>query len=250
MFLVIPVSKTDNKIIDDFCELTACLGPYKNHKVLYVYKKRDKSLVDKIKYFFKDLFFEEYDCIIDKNCPSGWPGGPNFFWRQAILFLKKIDNKLPWYWMEIDVTPVKKKWLDYLEKEYVFFGKPFMGFIASHSNNYFRHLSGCAVYPADIDIYMNEWKWIHNCNEAFDLICGSRDKVLTNTAFTKSMLNLFRSKNFKIDDNKLFYDHQYFPFEFGLDDDLKMQEFSENTLVVHGCKDASLIKIIKKYYNI
>jgi len=246
MILVLPISKTDKKLINSFCDILRSLGPYEKHKVLYVYKKSDAKLVNKVKSNFKNIFGSVDDCIIGDECPIGWPTGPNYFWRQAISFLQERKNDLPWYWMELDVTPIKKNWLDLLENEYLYFGKPFMGFVANISNNYPRHLSGCAIYPPNISLYTNEWKWIHRSGMAFDIVCGAKLEVIRNTHFGMSMLNLFRSKNFKIDNDGLVYDRPYSPFEFGLREDLKMQKITKNTLVIHGCKDGSLARIIKE----
>lgn len=246
MILVLPVSETDNKLVDCFCSLLKKLGPYKKHKVLFVYKQADVDIVNKMKKHFKDLFSEEMDCIIDHRCPLGWPQGPNYFWRQTVFFLRGRRNELPWYWMELDVTPIKEGWLDLLEEQYLYFNKPFMGFVASDSNNYPRHLSGCAIYPPDISQYTNDWKWITNgCAMAFDIICGGQTRVLENTFFPKSMLNLFRTKNYKLNKDGLTYEHEYSRFEFGLDEDLREQFIDNNTLVVHGCKDGSLAELIK-----
>lgn len=246
MLLVLPISQSDKNIINDFSNLLKLFGPYKKHDVLYVSKKSDSCTLNNLKNKLAGIFRNEMQCLIDDlDCPVGWPKGPNFFWRETVSFLKKNNNKLPWYWMESDVTPMKKGWLDLLEIEYYDAGSAFMGIIANPNYTYQAHLSGCCIYPPNISLFTNYWKWVHNTDMAFDLVCGSVKKVLENTYHSGKMVNFFRTRNFSLDlYGALTFERIPLGFNIGLDMDFKNQKVNNSTLVIHGCKDSSLHKIV------
>ena len=251
MLIVIPISESDKAISDKFCNILNFFGPYFNHEILFVYKSKDQELVNSVKEKISFLFKAAQDCIVDENVKTGWPHGPNAYWRETIKFLKKINNKIPWYWMESDVTPVKDNWLDEMESDYNYYGKPFFGCVSEASYDYPFHLSGCAVYPPNISDYTNNWKWIHNSELAFDIICSA--EIIKYQAFdSDKMLNYFQTQNYKLDNGRLFsFEKRHIPFDIGRQKDIEKKEIEINkTLVVHGCKDGSLADIIINNYDL
>jgi hypothetical protein len=53
-------------------------------------------------------------------------------------------------WIEADCVPLKPGWIDQMEGEYKHCGKPFMGCVYQRP---FSHLTGCAIYPNNIEQY-------------------------------------------------------------------------------------------------
>ena len=78
-----------------------------------------------------------------------WPIAPNAMFRCFLRWALKSQEKYFW-WNEPDCIPLKSKWLDLLEEEYIKSGKPFMGSIVDKPC---RHLTGCAIYPFDASRY-------------------------------------------------------------------------------------------------
>lgn len=84
----------------------------------------------------------------------GWPAAPNWAWTNAASAINRLDEKLPWLWLEADATPLVAGWLDAIEAEYQKGGKPFMGHIVERPSKktdreFDRHMNGVAVYPPD-----------------------------------------------------------------------------------------------------
>jgi hypothetical protein len=251
MLIVIPISKTDESLIYSFSRIMRFFGPYLNHEVLFVCKKSDQGLARQVKNNISSLFKTSSDCIIDENIKQGWPEGPNGYWRQTIIYLRGIKNDKPWYWMELDVTPLKDKWLDELEKDYYHAGLPFFGCVSQASYFYPTHLSGCAIYPYDISEYTNNWKWVHNSNTAFDII--SSGEIMKYLVFDSyKMLNYFQTEEYKFNqDYKSFsLKKRRINFDTGRQKDIENKEIElGSTLLHHGCKDGSLSEEVIKNYD-
>lgn len=250
MLVVIPISKSDEVISDSFCKILNFFGPYLDHDVLFTYKKNDEQLVRSIKEKISFLFKKSYDCIVNENAKTGWPQGPNAYWKETILYLKSINNKNPWYWMESDVTPVKENWLNEMEEDYYNNHKPFFGSVSEASYNYPSHLSGCAIYPPDISNYTNHWKWIHNSDMAFDIIC-SAEIMKYQVCDSYKMLNYFQTQKYQLHGLSFSFEKRHIPFDIGRQKDIEKKEIEINkTLVVHGCKDGSLSDVIIYNYDL
>lgn len=78
-----------------------------------------------------------------------WPMAPNTMFKCAATFITQ-QFKVPFWWNEPDCIPLCSGWLDDLEAEYRRAGKPFMGSIVHKPCT---HLTGCAIYPANIRFY-------------------------------------------------------------------------------------------------
>lgn len=83
---------------------------------------------------------------------KGWPDGPNLCFAVAAEAVY-TRFKQPWLWLEPDCVPTRSAWLDEIESEYRYCGKPVLGVF---ENTYGedgkisgRHVNGVAVYPGD-----------------------------------------------------------------------------------------------------
>ncbi len=106
-------------------------------------------------------------CIIKplNNTPDGgWPSACNMHFKWGSIYQDQEfgSTRQPWLWMEMDCTPLRKGWLEYLDDEYRRGGKPYMGFIGkshtttkkadgsvSHDLEEDPHMEGVALYPFD-----------------------------------------------------------------------------------------------------
>ena len=89
MLIVIPVSVTDEKLINDFSDCLNHFGPYSNHELLVVSRPSDilhaVNLLNRIKSKFKTIDIHAFP----EDGKRGWPQGPNFYWQETIKYLKK-----------------------------------------------------------------------------------------------------------------------------------------------------------------
>lgn len=79
----------------------------------------------------------------------GWPFGPNAMFAAGAAY-NRLNIREDFLWLEPDAIPLKRGWLDALQKEYKEFKQPFMG--AIHTKPW-RHMTGCGIYPWELYKY-------------------------------------------------------------------------------------------------
>jgi hypothetical protein len=253
MKIVVPISKYefDRPLsVLGFVRSLRRFGVYgENHSLLVVSRPSDKAFSKSIFDLIKDLFpgGTEYH-LFDCDGPSGWPQGPNFYWKKTIEHFAVENNTQPWLWMEADLIPLKPNWIDLLEAEYVKAGKPFMGTVNNTTMvtkdkvliNIAQHLQGTAVHPPRVDEFCSIWKFVDNIPKAFDVI--TQWEVMPHVADTKLIQQGFRTSLYKMTLNPLMIK--------GLDNgDMNGvvaydQPISDEAVLHHGCKDSSLADIV------
>lgn len=251
MLIVIPVSSNDFKNylnIFSFIKALRKFGSYPKHDLLVVTRPSDVVYAKALYGVIDDLFKSKNFYTFDEDGPSGWPQGPNFYWKKTIDFLLSEENKLPWFWMELDCLPLKPRWADILEDEYHKKGKPCLGTIQDTTTitkdmfriNIAKHLQGTAVYPHNIDKICSIWKYVDQLDTAFDVI--TQWEIVPNTADTNLIQQAFRTVNYKIHHN---------PFKIQGDDNGDLggsvsynNPLDKNAVIHHGCKDTSLAEIV------
>lgn len=89
----------------------------------------------------------------------GWPVASGMQFAATVFTLPRIGWQGPWLWMELDMLPVKKGWLQSLRNGYAICGKPFMGNVVPTAWTENGKLvvkeddlmmMGCGVYPANM----------------------------------------------------------------------------------------------------
>lgn len=251
MIIVLPVSQNDfSSPLNVFAFIKAFryFGSYKNHELLIVGRPSAIKYIEAVYGLINDLFSKKKVHVFEEDGPHGWPEGPNFYWKHTIEYLKWQENKLPWFWMELDCLPLKPNWADHLEKEYIKQKKPCLGTIQdtitvtkdSYKINIAKHLQGTAVYPPRVDQICSIWQYVDQLPTAFDVI--TQWEIMPNTADTKLIQQGFRTINYKIHHN---------PFKIQGEDngDLNKvacynQPLDPKAVIHHGCKDTSLANIV------
>ena len=248
MLIIIPVSVTDEKLINDFSACLKHFGPYSQHELLVVSRPSDTSyaitLLNKIKKLFKAVDIYAFSSDGDR----GWPSGPNFYWNRTIQHLKEErKNKLPWLWMELDMTPLRTGWIDVLEKEYRKCKKHCLGWVQNTTTvtseskvvTIAQHLVGAAIYPPDIDICCDIWQHVDKIKTAFDVLC--QWQLVPNSHHTTLFQHCFRTQNYKqLEDGTIKgEDNNKFPAGLQFDYPLDL-----NAVLHHGCDDGSLARLL------
>jgi len=248
MLIIIPVSVTDEKLINDFSNCLNHFGPYLDHELLVVSRPSDSryavTLLNKIKKQFKtaDIY------AFDEDGARGWPEGPNFYWNRTIQHLKnERDNKLPWLWMELDMTPLKKNWIDILNNEYKKCKKYCLGWTQDTTTvttdqiivKLTKHLVGAAIYPPDISVCCDVWQYVDRIRTAFDVIC--QWELVPNSHHSELFQHCFRTQNYKqLEDGTIKgEDHNGFPGDLRFDFPIH-----PGAVLHHGCDDGSLARLL------
>lgn len=141
------------RAINLICWMRELDGEHKVHRILTV---ADYDITveqeDRVKAAAYDAFEGAFNCRASRPEKRGWPWAPNLMFQTACGYNRK-NIKEDFFWCESDCIPVKKGWLDQIQKEYKAIGKPFMGYF--HSKPW-MHLTGCAVYPWNIVDYNSQ----------------------------------------------------------------------------------------------
>jgi hypothetical protein len=243
MLVVTPVSNHDAGLVEDFCAAINFFGPYSGHTLLVVAQPSDTLIAKRVYEELRGSFAESSFYIFDQNGPSGWPEGPNYYWSSTVRYLLNPQNHSPWFWMELDTTPIQKDWLDFLDEEYKKCGGKLLGNFCSSPFYGCSHLNGVAVYPANFGEEFKSWKSVHkhatpNFAVAFDVWCMGE---LTPVSKESGVLqNNFRTEMYRETSEGLKGVNR----QKGAIHDPVFQTVTASSKVVHGCIDGSLSKIV------
>jgi hypothetical protein len=258
MILVVPVSQTDDEVLEDFVNVFNLFGPYPGHDLVVVSRPRDHILARETYRRIEHNF--ERGCKIhhtfDIDGRLGWPGGPNHYWLETAKYLKGdeyTNTDKPWLFLEMDMTPLCRGWADKLEAEYREEGMPFMGNLSWTTTTtgdqemikLCQHLVGAAIYPPDIEPYSKIWTYVNNINTAWDVLC--QWEFPQHAHDTKLIQLCFRTCNYKkyVDELGNYFvqgdDREDWPDP--------TYTFSEpvnigTAVLLHGCNDGSLARLV------
>lgn len=253
MIIVLPISENDFAKplnVFGFIKTLRKFGPYPKHELLVVTRPSAVTYAKSVYALVEDLFPSSEFYVFAENGQYGWPEGPNFYWKSTIEFFKekRPKNNKPWFWMELDVYPLKNKWADALEAEYIKQKKPCLGTIQNTTTvtsdqlliNIGRHVQGTAIYPAKFHEICSTWEYVDRLPTAFDVVC--QWEMVPNTYDSKLIHQGFRTLNYKI-----YHD----PFMIKGEDNGDLNgvvkydaPISKDAVVLHGCKDNSLADIV------
>ena len=244
MLVVIPVSASDNEILEDFCAAVKKFSPYL-HDVLFVARPADLSSLAMVSDRLRGCFRSESAYLFSSDGPRGWPAGPNFYWQQTIVRLTEVGNAQPWIWLEMDCTPLRDGWLDDLEGEYYHCGKPFLGMfgeskVVGKTGKVMllsKHLVGVAVYPPEICDHLKIYDH-REFNVAFDYLY--QYEMIPLSCESAIMHHGFRTKGFYEQDGEMrCSDASNLPVG-----KRHNQPVPAGIALHHGCVDGSLSKLI------
>lgn len=244
MLLVVPVSKHDEGLLEDFCGAVNFFGSYTEHHLLIVTRPSDASVAQKMAALLTNGQFKTIETFVfSEDGPKGWPQGPNFYWTETILYLAESKNTLPWFWMEMDTTPVDEGWLNDLETEYRSTGALCLGVLQKGEFEVAPHLAGVAVYPPRLDLAVQSWRYAVSSNTAFDVFCAS--ELVPITTQSKILQHNFRTGGYRCTkDGIRGTDLQRSPVGDSFASPVKPE-----TRLVHGCNDGSLARIFTNKLN-
>lgn len=238
MLVVIPVSSHDSELVEDFCEILNFFSPYKSHDLLVVSRPLDLAHSQIVFKSVKNSFRSAKLHTFSEDGPLGWPQGPNFYWNRTIKYLLSSANSLPWFWMELDITPIEEGWLDAFETEYLESGKRCLGVIQPNISVASSHLVGVAVYPSDIESICGSWRYVCDNNIAFDVAC--QHELVPESANSKIFQHNFRTRDYRCTNSGIKgIDVEVRPTGMRFDNIVKPE-----TMLVHGCTDGSLARLI------
>lgn len=256
MLLVFPVSHTDQAIALELAKWMRELGPYPRHDALIVWsselppEQREPIAVE-----FRAMgWANPPKAFTAQVTQQSWPEAPNEIFRQTADMVE-ADPSLHkvWYFFEPDNTPLNRGWLDALADEYnQGLSHPFLGYIDTtweQDNNtkelikVGNHMVGTGIYPPNLSAFTT----IHReCTTAFDIAMAPQ--IARFARHTKLIHNNWRSCNYRweerngrmvmVSDQMGLREKQ---FGSALNSDVSL-----DAQVVHGCKDGSILRLLKQ----
>lgn len=250
MLIVVPVSNTDENLIEDFCAMVNKLGPYSDkHELAVVTRPSDLIYGHRVYSLLRKSFKNAHIHAFENDGERGWPDGPNYYWKYTIDYLYRVKNAQPWLWMELDMTPLCFNWIENLESEYAESGKSCMGWIQNTTTvtksgllvPLAKHLVGAAIYPSNFHEISSLWRYVDDIATAFDVIV--QNEVVPMTHHSELFQHSFRTENYKLDPATGIIkgeDNNNFPDGLRFDEPLSFK-----AVIHHGCTDGSLSRILQ-----
>jgi hypothetical protein len=256
MLIVIPVSYSDSNLIDSFSKVLKVFGPYPNHEILIVSRPYDLKHSLKLLSNIKGLFKKESLHIFNREGIKNWPDGPNFYWSETIRYLYKQEYEIPWFWMELDTTPIKHNWINDLEFEYNTSNSLYTGCI--EDTPYMerkgvalppsKHVVGVAVYPPAyiMGLTIPNLLFVEESGIAFDVFC--QDYTTPKAKQSTILQHCFRTQKYRRGEDGMLIGEESVLQRGKEINTTKVfaVPLKHSTSIVHGCDDGSLASLIFK----
>lgn len=245
MDVYFPVTPFDHQLCDAVLAAHRLCPPGPGHNAVVGF---GPNVSDKAAEFRKGLE-EFYTTVLsdsyDMDPPQGWPKGPNTVFNRAARFMASTPGESPWLFFELDATPIAKNWLSSLERQWRERGLPCMGVVAptvrvgadGTQSEDGVHMVGCGIYPHGFALRSVLIRFL-DANDPFDVQLQYEVKNM-GVAHTDQIGHHMDTKNYRLENGKVVCDrikelpvvyHGVVPLE--------------GKVLIHGCKDASLAKLL------
>lgn len=237
MIVVIPVSHVDIDMAEELLTKVIELGKV-DAEVVLVFTHKAYWDADRIATLAKAGFAEASVRRLQDECEEGWPESCNhLFYGSARMVAGNA-----FYFMEADNMPLSPGWFDELLSEYRRAGKPYMGVIGD--TKYLnrrtgekitrgKHMVGTGIYPAD---FLKICPSVHYMDRRPYDICIEED-VVPLCHHTDLIAHRWGTVNYRRENGAIVMDDRDPQFEYAA-------PIPPQAVVVHGCKDGSLFKLL------
>lgn len=131
------------------------------------------AIAEGAKRLFKLVHFESANIR-----ETGWPGGPNQMFVEALHQVVKLWPAGKFLWLEPDALPLSKDWYSVIKRDAT--GATFFGArVVTQS----EHMSGVAVYPCNARTFAPMLELAANMNVAFD--CYAAPEIVKKATWTQ-----------------------------------------------------------------
>jgi hypothetical protein len=182
----------------------------------------------------------------------------NQMFQSAVRWLANIDNRDEWYWFEADNIPLKERWADELARDYfnsAALKRPFLGKVlplAIYENKEGSvtiredaaqpYMMGSGIYPPRFEQYSQLWKSAKSI--PWDVTC--QWEIVPKATATDKIVHNHSTKGYKMDVEKGKYTCQLVSEPSRSKTEITIPD---TALVFHGCKDTSLLDIVKSSFG-
>jgi hypothetical protein len=248
MLLVIPVTKADQHLAKPLLSLMVKLGGVRPHKTLLAFSR---TIPEETKKELEELAGQCGELIsytMKSTDERGWPRSPNSVFSELALHVfttRDSHKEAAWYFFELDNTPMCRDWIGQLNTEYHLAKMPCMGVVnktmrgtAELRRQEGSHLVGTSIYPVDLWNRVKLCKHINSLSDPFDVVMQWEVVPMSHhTDLIQHNWNTVRylKKGPRVQCSST-----------GKHDSSEYANpISPRAVVVHGCKDGSLIKLVE-----
>lgn len=250
MNLFIPVSTADAHLLPTMADVITHLGPNHGHSLFVVYEQEVSGT--EVEGFCKKMqgLFDAVESIQVTTPRKGWPVGANQMFRETAKVAATKGEA--WYNFELDNTPTRSGWLTTLEKEYHREQKPFMGAVVPtrgfvqrgdelQPQTFGEHMVGTGIFPpgfaaASVKLPYVDRRMMWGDIEPYDIAIRFETTPFAHP--TALIQHNLRTINYRKEGDQIVCDN----------DPKNSQSHAKpvhpQAVVVHGCKDGSLAKLI------
>lgn len=264
MKIVIPVSQSDAHLLNGVVDVIKALGGVQRHEILLLptrsFTNQAREAAERLKFSCRAISVATWD---SDNNTGTWPYPGNVMWQHAVIQVSKQEqagNSSPWYFFELDNTPLVPGWADMIEANYAVSGCKFMGavvptrvkigdnyttdrFIPGQPEN-IPHMVGTGVYPINVNAATQGlWKFPKH-EVPWDIYL--RYVMSRSLHGTHLIDHHWSTINYREVNGEIVCDNDP-KNPFGTDHSGKIKK---DAVVVHGCKDGSLAKIVLQKYKV
>lgn len=264
MLIVIPVSRSDRKLIPLVERSFELFPPGAGHRLLVLgspnVSQDVKELAQKLCIHFAGAA-ATYIC--DEDSHLGWPTACNYYFQQAAFFVRSfMAAEAPWLWFELDSTPLRADWLDAIESACIsaqaraqrdgqerplYFGVKERACLESGGDlmpiaEAGEQMAACGVYPGDMSKVLTLQTITATNIPWYTFI---RWYVVPLMAQLPQIQNNWKTFGYERQpDGRITCKSQAnWAWDIHFNADLRKE-----TVLVHGCKDESLIKLLSEGY--
>jgi len=243
MLILIPCSLSDIHLVPPLVETMVKFGQLDNHEILVVPSLEVTEKATECSVPLHNLCKTRVQSI-GFNPLGGWPLGPN---QHFVAMLNMLGyNKETFLILEPDCTPISPGWADALQAEMLRSGKPFNGFVRASSEVHPEldayHMVGAGMYHADFVRENQMWQYANTReHEPWDIFL--RHLIGPRANHSQLLWHAPRSHSYIRTATGYQYTLPVFDFT-GKVVRNETRNVPTQCVLVHGCKDASLAKLI------
>lgn len=258
MLLVVPISKSDAHLTDALVRAFQTFTPGNNHRLLVVSDPKAQADSSVLLGKLREYFTEAQQEVFSGDAQYDWPIACNYYFQQtAYLVNRHVSPTEGWMWMEMDSTPIAPNWLSIIEQEYysdntIAFQERrgmyrYMGAtertVTSKMGEKYEdgvHMAPVGVYPGDFAVQCPVLKSVAGVQQKNHFSVHLKWYPIKGLNKTPLIQNNRETTNYREENGHIVCDsiaRNVWQIHYN-------EPISENAVLVHGCKDGSLIGVI------
>ena len=256
LLLILPLSHSDAELAQSKVDLFLKFGPYPGHHLTIMPTDSVPVTVANDMKAKLSVAFDSVEVEPIVTQQKSWPAGPNETFQLAAKYA--VKRGLPWWFFEADIDPIAPQWLQKCAAEFESERKGYWGRIVPtrvvtktpdgqmEYGTEGKHMVGCGIYPpqygtASVSLPNLNVRYIWAQSEPlrpFDIQLA--EEVIHWAHPTELLQHNFKTVNYRVEDGQIVCDNM----EGNPPHASHAKPIDSRAVVVHGCKDGSLARLI------